>query len=455
MINNMFLYLFQTTLIFSTLFLVYKVWFSKFTFHSFNRYFLVCILPVSLVLPVLVHLLPPIEQHPIEEIPQLFEHITTITTSSLSSTTAITKEDSSIPIDYMTIGYIIYCIGVGICVFRFLSSMRRLYRIKRQSVLIKKDEYLIYESPVSTIFSYFHWIFVPKGESYDALVIMHERAHILLRHSIDVLLTEIYIIFFWWNPLVYLFRKSLKSIHEYQADQYVLAKDVKTSAYLQLIAQSIAITKTNPLYNYFQTPILKKRIQMMTKNTSHYLLKLTYIVIVPLCILLVVAFTKPRANNTIVVENNIDVGTATPHTAISATTAVPTFAFPIEGSSREQITAFFNITIKEPKTKKRKVHTGIDIKAPLGTPIIATADGTVFLSKEVGNWGNLLKIKHDDNYETWYAHLKDFEAHYGQSVKKGDVIGYVGMTGNTTGPHLHYELHHHKKSINPLDYTEK
>ncbi|WP_299764536.1 M23/M56 family metallopeptidase [uncultured Dokdonia sp.] len=452
----MFVYLFQVMLIFSILFLVYQVVFRKFTFHALNRYVLVLLLPISLVLPLLIYILPPITEHPIEEIPQLFEHITTITTPTSVAIHTTTTENST-SINYIAIGSVLYLIGVGICLLRFSLSIYRLYRIKKQSVLIKKDTYHVYESPVSDVFSYFHWIFVPKGKEYDTLVIMHEKAHIQLRHTIDLFLTEVYIIFFWWNPLIYLFRKSLKSIHEYQADQYVLASDVKTSDYLQLIAQSLTITKPNHLYSYFQTPILKKRIQMMTKNTSHYRLKLTYLLILPVCALVVVAFTKPTTNSTLL--NDVIEMTSYPTIQLATPTLPsitnPTFAFPIDGVSKQQITAFFDAKIKDPKTKKLKVHTGIDIRAELGTPIIATADGTVFLSKEVGAWGNLLKIKHDDGYETWYAHLKDFNAHYGQSVKKGDVIGYVGMTGNSTGPHLHYELRLHKKSINPLDYLEK
>lgn len=183
--------------------------------------------------------------------------------------------------------------------------------------------------------------------------------------------------------------------------------------------------------------------------------------VLPVCAFLTIAFTKPTTHNEIL--NDVIKMTSYPtmpsqpisSLAPSPSITTPTFAFPIGGDSKQQITAFFDAKIKDPKTKKLKVHTGIDIKANLGTPIIATADGTVSLSKEVGAWGNLLKIKHKNGYETWYAHLKDFEAHFGQSVKKGDVIGYVGMTGNSTGPHLHYELRLHKKSLNPLDYLEK
>ncbi|WP_299677473.1 M23/M56 family metallopeptidase [uncultured Dokdonia sp.] len=446
----MVVYLFQTTVVFSILYLVYKMIFSRLTFHFLNRWFLVLIIPISLILPLLIQILPPIEQHPIEEIPQLFEHIAIVTTPDLVTDSVSSNVDYS-SLDYMTIITIIYLIGIGIGLFRFCLSLYRLYAIKKQSSIIQKDTYSVYEAPVADVFSYLHWIFIPKGKVYDPLVITHEKAHIQLRHTLDILLVEVYIVFFWWNPFVYLYRKSLKSIHEYQADHYVLSKNVKTSDYLQLIAHHLTIPKRNHLYSYFHTPILKKRIQMMTKKTSHYRLKIVYVLLIPICVLCMVAFTKPTTKTTILNDVlMVNTFSETPTASVN-----PTFVFPIEGSSKEQITALFDVTIKDPKTRKTKVHTGIDIRASIGTPIIATADGTVLLSKKVGAWGNLLKLKHENGYETWYAHLKDFEAHYGQSVKKGTIIGYVGMTGNTTGPHLHYELRYNKKSLNPLDYLKE
>jgi murein DD-endopeptidase MepM/ murein hydrolase activator NlpD len=185
---------------------------------------------------------------------------------------------------------------------------------------------------------------------------------------------------------------------------------------------------------------------MMTKKTSHNRSKFTYFLVLPMCALFLIAFTKPSIESSMVHDVVQE---------IASTDVVPSFAFPVEGSSRQQITSFFNVNRKNPITKKSQIHTGIDVRAALGTPIIATADGTVFLSKEVGAWGNLIKIRHQDGYETWYAHLKGFNTNYGKSVKKGDVIGYVGMTGNSSGPHLHYELKHYKKSLDPLPYFDK
>ncbi|MBI4516711.1 MAG: M23 family metallopeptidase [Deltaproteobacteria bacterium] len=85
-------------------------------------------------------------------------------------------------------------------------------------------------------------------------------------------------------------------------------------------------------------------------------------------------------------------------------------------------------------------HDGEDIGAPTGAPVHATADGTVRRAGCAGDYGNLVEIDHGGRYVTRYAHLRDFAVTVGQKVRRGDVVGSVGQTGNATGPHLHYEV---------------
>ena len=98
-------------------------------------------------------------------------------------------------------------------------------------------------------------------------------------------------------------------------------------------------------------------------------------------------------------------------------------------------------------------HTGIDIAAPAGTPVLAADSGMVVFRGWSGNYGNLLKIDHGGGkLETWYGHLSAFNVSVGDTVKKGQVIGYVGNTGFSTGPHLHYEVRDHGTAVDPLGY---
>ncbi len=105
---------------------------------------------------------------------------------------------------------------------------------------------------------------------------------------------------------------------------------------------------------------------------------------------------------------------------------------------------------KHPIDGYNKMHRGTDFAAPMGTPIMASGDGVVLKAAWCGGGGNCVKIKHNSSYSTVYAHMSKFAngVRKGKRVKQGQIIGYVGSTGKSTGPHLHYEVIHNGKKIN-------
>lgn len=106
-----------------------------------------------------------------------------------------------------------------------------------------------------------------------------------------------------------------------------------------------------------------------------------------------------------------------------------------------------------PIYKIKKFHEGMDFTAPTGTEIYATGDGVVEKVKNsLRGYGKHVIINHDFGYKTLYAHLNDFNVRRGQRVKRGDVIGYVGSTGLSTAPHLHYEVEKDGSAVNPIHY---
>ncbi|PIS30658.1 MAG: hypothetical protein COT43_01400 [Candidatus Marinimicrobia bacterium CG08_land_8_20_14_0_20_45_22] len=107
---------------------------------------------------------------------------------------------------------------------------------------------------------------------------------------------------------------------------------------------------------------------------------------------------------------------------------------------------------KDPFTGKRHFHYGIDISAPIGTSVFATADGIIEFAGPFGGFGQVVRIDHGYGYTTLYAHLSRMSVNPGQVVKRGQKIGEIGSTGRSTGPHLHYEVHQYKIYKNPLDY---
>ncbi|MBU1928110.1 peptidoglycan DD-metalloendopeptidase family protein [bacterium] len=109
-----------------------------------------------------------------------------------------------------------------------------------------------------------------------------------------------------------------------------------------------------------------------------------------------------------------------------------------------------------PVLKKWKAHLGVDYAARPGTPVMAAGDGYINYAANAGSYGNLIRISHADGFETRYAHLKSFKSgvQKGRNVKKGQVIAYVGNTGRSTGPHLHFELRKKGVAINPLSVVQ-
>ena len=125
---------------------------------------------------------------------------------------------------------------------------------------------------------------------------------------------------------------------------------------------------------------------------------------------------------------------------------------PIKNEQLNQMASGFGYR-SDPFTKVRKFHAGMDFSAKTGTPIYATGDGVVDRADNTASgYGNHIVIRHGFGYETLYGHLSKYKVRAGQRVKRGDVIGYVGSTGRSEAPHLHYEVHKNGEVVNPLNF---
>ena len=123
---------------------------------------------------------------------------------------------------------------------------------------------------------------------------------------------------------------------------------------------------------------------------------------------------------------------------------------PISNKDLNRVASGYGYRI-DPVYKTTKFHAGLDFSATQGTPIYATADGTVTTAGNSGNgYGNHVIINHGYGYETLFGHMVRVKARGGQAVKRGEIIGWVGSTGKSTGPHCHYEVHKNGEKINPI-----
>ncbi|MFP9100037.1 M23 family metallopeptidase [Flavobacterium sp. RHBU_24] len=132
-------------------------------------------------------------------------------------------------------------------------------------------------------------------------------------------------------------------------------------------------------------------------------------------------------------------------------TAIPAIQ-PVKNEDLRHVASGFGYR-SDPFTKIRKFHAGMDFSARTGTPIYATGDGVVSAAdNKMSGYGNRVLVSHGFGYQTLYGHMSKFAVRSGQRVKRGDILGYVGSTGRSEAPHLHYEVHKNGTVVNPLNF---
>lgn len=133
----------------------------------------------------------------------------------------------------------------------------------------------------------------------------------------------------------------------------------------------------------------------------------------------------------------------------TTTVSIPS-RMPVEGI---RFTSAFGMRV-HPVLGGRRAHKGVDLAAPIGTPIYATADGDVSKAEWFSSYGLYVSLDHGGDIQTRYGHMSRLNVAAGQHVRKGDLIGYVGTTGRSTGPHLHYEVRVAGEAVNPVPYMQ-
>ncbi|WP_225722276.1 M56 family metallopeptidase [Bacteroides thetaiotaomicron] len=301
----------KTALCLSVFYLFYRLWLGKETFHRFNRMVLIGLILVAFVIPSLkvsqnFHL-PQIEQVferlniPEEETEQ--EHdlqkMEQVTTTTLH--TQLEKERSDFTI--LTLGNLgfLYLGGALLLLLRYIFSIACIYRLIRNSekkYWKGKIRLVVHQQNVAP-FSWRHYIVLSRQdlEEYGEEIIAHEYAHIMHKHFRDLLLAEICLLFQWFNPAMWLFRKELKTVHEFEADESVLKAGIDAKKYQLLLIQKTVGTRLYSMVNSFDHSSLKKRITMMLKKKSNPWKLSKYLIVFPLAAITAVLFARPNLLN--------------------------------------------------------------------------------------------------------------------------------------------------------------
>ncbi len=286
-------YLFQVTCCWGMFYALYMLLLSRETFFQANRWYLLCTLCLGGIVP-LIHWQP--NEQLLENVTYLAFEPILIGVQELEIIASETTVVSNSSWDYWNILWVMYWIGIVVAAARLFLGLYQILRLYQRSELVREgDIAMVYTPKYHLPFSFFHWLFwslhfeVTLEEKEQ--ILRHEAAHIRQWHTLDVLFLEVLTIFFWCCPPIYLYRTSLRTVHEYLADAWVL-KTTHRKQYGRLLLKQYSSGLQIALANHFIQSQLKKRILMMTQNKSSKQALAKYLPLLPLMALAFMLFSN-------------------------------------------------------------------------------------------------------------------------------------------------------------------
>ncbi|MCX6244410.1 MAG: M56 family metallopeptidase [Bacteroidetes bacterium] len=287
--SHFLIYLLQSSACMGILYGVYWIFLRKDTFHMVNRFYLVLTAFLSALVPLLKIDLASLG--PVRTIMIYLDPII-ITPDTIGNAAAS-------PFNWLTIAGIVYTTGVIIFLSRFIFQLIQILLLARHYGISRTNGMnLVFVDRNYSPFSFFNIIFINAPEKKEDLqtILEHEQVHIRQMHSMDLLVVELLTIFQWFNPFVWFTNRSLKTIHEFLADQGVLKCGHKKVDYQQLLLDRTMGIQVNNLTNNFNVSLIKKRIIMMTRKNSTPTAQLKLAVVLPAFLVAVILFSGNSFN---------------------------------------------------------------------------------------------------------------------------------------------------------------
>lgn len=282
-------YIVQVILFQAVFLAIYDLVLKKETFFQWNRLYLVATSLLAFILPFLK------SQTVSQSIPQ--EFVVMLPEIVLRPSSAIENnvaQSSSL----MTSLEWIYYLGLIASIILFSYKIIQLFNMIRQNkIQSKQDHKLVVMSDNCSAFSFFKYVFIGKEIQRKKDILSHELVHVKQRHSLDLLLFEIQKIVLWFNPFSYLYQKRVSEVHEFIADAKVISKQDRSTYFQGILAEVFQIDKFAFVNSFYKKSIIKKRIIMLGKNKSKEILKLKYLIIIPmLSAMLIYTSCEPKTN---------------------------------------------------------------------------------------------------------------------------------------------------------------
>ena len=294
--GTFFVYILKTSICLTGFYLFYRLLLSKETFHRFNRVALLGILLLSLLIPFCEITVP--KESEVQQTLLTIEQILTL--ADHVPQTEVQALPSSIPL-WLPVLLCIYLLGILFFLGRNLYSLSHMLRLLhggRQEKLEKGITLIIHDKNIAP-FSWMKYVVISEKDLQEngKEILIHEMAHVHNRHSIDLLISDICIIFQWFNPASWLLKQELQNIHEYEADETVIRQGVNAKQYQLLLIKKAVGTRLYSMANSFNHSKLKKRITMMLKEKSSPWARMKYLYVLPVAAITLTAFARPEISN--------------------------------------------------------------------------------------------------------------------------------------------------------------
>jgi len=435
---SMLVYLIKVNLALVLCWALYRVAFRKLTFFQWNRFYLMGSVVLSLILPLLRLQLKTtlVAAADIGGIDWTYvDHLA-------SNPVALTQYAN--PWSPRSVILAVYVAVALTFLLRSGLKFRHLLKCMEPSrkLMIGRVKVYIHDQRTGS-FTLFRRIYLDR-HAYahrSQFVLKHEMAHAVQLHSFDLLFMEFVKALLWFNPFVFVLLQYVRDNHEYLADRFARGERGSLVEYLECLkAETIRYCAPVPA-SYFKSSTIKKRIIMLTNHTSNQRNKWRYLGILPVLAFMIILFHTPASNSRAIPA----------HESFFLENGIPS-RFPLPEKFRGIISWGYDKEAIHPISKKEMVHKGIDVPAPTGTPVYASGEGVVLKAENVEGWGKFVVLEHGEGYTSFYAHLDEIGVETGVKVALGQVIGKVGNSGQSTGPHLHYEVRWNGEHVNPADY---
>lgn len=298
------LYILKSTICLILFYLGFKALLSNDTFFRFNRWVLLVGIATCMLLPAIKIQTsePLLIQQPIIHLEKMIAGEETVVTYLSDNTPEVDRTPVVTPakmIDWGQIIALLYWAGFIFCLLTTLLSFRKMFVLIRSGRKLQQGRYtlIIVPSCVSP-FSWGRYIIISEEdyEKYPDEILTHEMMHLKSHHSIDLLFMECILWLHWFNPAIWLLKRELKDIHEYQADKGVLTQGVDATKYQLLLVKKAVGSSLYTLANSFNHSKIKKRITMMLKGKSNNWAQLKLLLLVPVGLIVLNAFARPEIN---------------------------------------------------------------------------------------------------------------------------------------------------------------